>query len=285
MVIKMVFEIAQYFIMRWRQIFGYIFFAGLLIATMGSISGCAMPSTGISGSSAEKIFSPEEAEARRRAHIRLELAASYFESGKTAIALDEVKQSLATDPTYADAYNLRGLIYMRLNDNIQAEENFRRALNERPSDFEILHNYAWLLCQQEKYAEADKQFERVLASPTYTSRSKTLMTQGLCRMRSGEKELAEKSFVKAYELEPSNPIVGYNLASLLLQRGEVGRAQFYIRRLNNSDMADAASLWLGMKVEHALRDSVALRQLASQLKRRFSDSREQILYERGAFNE
>ena len=56
MVIKMVFEIAQYFIMRWRQIFGYIFFAGLLIASMGSISGCAMPSTGISGSSAEKIF-------------------------------------------------------------------------------------------------------------------------------------------------------------------------------------------------------------------------------------
>ena len=50
-------------------------------------------------------------------------------------------------------------------------------------------------------------------------------------------------------------------------------------------MADAASLWLGMKVEHALRDSVALRQLASQLIRRFSDSREQILYERGAFNE
>lgn len=275
----------RYFFVQWRRLLWSGFFVGLLFTVIGSIYGCAMPSAGMSSSSSERIMSAEETEMRRRAHIRLELAASYFESGKTAVALDEIKQSLATDPTYADAYNLRGLIYMRLNDNIQAEESFRRALNEHPSDFGILHNYAWLLCQQEKYAEADKQFDRVLASPTYASRSKTLMTQGLCRIRAGEKDQAEKSFVKAYELDPGNPIVAYHLANLLLQRGENNRAQFYIRRLNNSDMADAASLWLGIKVEHALGDSVALRQLASQLKRRFSDSREQILYERGAFNE
>lgn len=275
----------RYFFVKWHQLLGSSFFVGLLLAVIGSISGCATSSAGMVSSSSERVMSPEEAEMRRRAHIRLELAASYFEAGKTAVALDEIKQSLATDPTYADAYNLRGLIYMRLNDNIQAEDSFRRALNERPNDFGILHNYAWLLCQQEKYAEADKQFDRVLSSPTYASRSKSLMTQGLCRIRAGEKEQAEKSFTRAYELDPSNSIVAYQLASLLLQRGEVNRAQFYIRRLNNSDVADAASLWLGIKVEHALGDSVALRQLASQLKRRFSDSREQILYERGAFNE
>ena len=221
---------AVYFFVQCRQLLGGCFFVGLLLAAIGSISGCSIPSAG-----------------------------NYFESGKSTVALDEIKQSLATDPTYADAYNLRGLIYMRLNDNLQAEESFRRALNQHPNDFGILHNYAWLLCQQEKYAEADKQFERVLTSPTYASRSKTLMTQGLCRIRAGEKEQAEKSFIKAYELEPGNPIVAYHLASLLLQRGEINRAQFYIRRLNNSDVADAASLWLGIKVEHALGDSVALR--------------------------
>ena len=108
---------------------------------------------------------------------------------------------------------------------------------------------------------------------------------GVCRVRSGEKEKAEEAFLKSYELDASNPIVAYNLADLLLQRGELNRSRFYIRRLNNSDLADAASLWLGIKGEYALKDSIALGQLASQLKQRFSDSREQILYERGAFNE
>lgn len=263
------------------------FVAIILVAGMVSISGCTTVPGGVSGSGwgSEKPMSQDESEARRRAHIRLELAANYFESGQTTVALDEVKQSLATDPTYADAYNLRGLIYMRLNDYAQAEDNFRLALNIRSNDSGILHNYAWLLCQQEKYAEADQQFDRVLTNPTYAARSKTLMAQGLCRARAGENEKAEKALAKSYELDAGNPIVAYNLASLLLQRGDLVRAQFYIRRLNNSDLANAESLWLGIKVEHALGDSVALRQLASQLKRRFSDSREQILYERGAFNE
>lgn len=261
--------------------------AGIFFATMVGVSGCAISSSGVSSISSisERSMSQDELEIRRRAHIRLELAANYFESGKTTVALDEVKQSLATDPKYADAYNLRGLIHMRLNDYAQAEDSFVRALSESPQNFAIVHNYAWLLCQQERYAEADQQFERALASRTYAMRSKTLMTQGLCRVKAGEKETAENAFLKAYELDVTNPIVAYNLANLLLQRGELSRAQFYIRRLNNTDLADSASLWLGIKVEHALGDSVALGQLASQLKRRFSDSREQILYERGAFNE
>ena len=48
--------------------------------------------------------------------LRIELAVGYFEQGQTTVALDEIKQALATDPTFADAYNLRGLIYMRLDD-------------------------------------------------------------------------------------------------------------------------------------------------------------------------
>lgn len=270
---------------RWRQMVSGLCAVSASVIVMANISGCASTGASSAGLGAEIVTPSDESEARRRARIRLELAANYFESGQTTVALDEVKQALVTDPTYADAYNLRGLIFMRLNDYTQAEDSFRRALGVRSTDPGILHNYAWLLCQQQKYSEADQQFNLVLTSTTYATRSKTLMAQGLCQARAGQNEQAEISLAKAYAIDAGNPIVAYNLANLLLQRKELVRAQFYIRRLNNSDMADAASLWLGMKVEHALRDSVALRQLASQLKRRFSDSREQILYERGAFNE
>jgi type IV pilus assembly protein PilF len=227
----------------------------------------------------------DEPEVRRRARIRLELASNYFENGQTAVALDEVKQALAVDPTYADAFNLRGLIYMRLNDIALADESFRRALALRPGDPNLLHNYGWLLCQQQKFADADQQFGRALASPAYTARAKTLMARGLCQSSAGQVAEAEQSLLKAYELDAANPVVGYHLASLLLRRNELNRAQFYIRRVNNGQFANSESLWLGIKVERAIGDSVAMRQLADQLRKRFPDSRELGAYERGAFNE
>ncbi|RYH30199.1 MAG: type IV pilus biogenesis/stability protein PilW, partial [Alcaligenaceae bacterium] len=119
----------------------------------------------------------------------------------------------------------------------------------------------------------------------YTARAKTLMARGLCQSGAGQFAEAEQSLLKAYELDAANPIVGYHLAALLLRRNELNRAQFYIRRLNNGQFANSESLWLGIKVERALGDSVAMRQLADQLRRRFPESREFGAYERGAFNE
>lgn len=91
--------------------------------------------------------------------------------------------------------------------------------------------------------------------------------------------------MKSYQLDAGNPVVSYHLASLLFRRNEFTRAQFYIRRLNNGALANSESLWLGIKVEKALGDNVALLQLADQLRKRFPDSAELSAYQRGAFNE
>ncbi len=271
---------------RWQRMGRSALLACGAAACVAGLSGCANTGGVSASDGSNAVFTPsDEPEARRRARIRLELATNYFEHGQTTVALDEVKQALATDPTYADAFNLRGLIYMRLNEFGQAEDSFRRALALRSADPNLLHNYGWLHCQQKKYAEADQSFVTALANPAYTARSKTLMARGLCQLEAGQPVEAEQSLLKAYELDASNPVVGYHLASLLLRRNELKRAQFYIRRLNNSDFANSETLWLGIKVERTLGDVVAMRQLVDQLRRRFPESRELGAYERGAFNE
>jgi type IV pilus assembly protein PilF len=174
---------------------------------------------------------------------------------------------------------------MRLNDMGQAEESFRRAVALNPGDPNVQHNYAWLLCQQGRYDESQRAFDIAMANPLYTGRAKTLMAQGLCQARAGRMEEAERSLARSYELDAANPITGYNLASLLFRRGDFTRAQFYIRRLNNSELANAESLWLGIKVERRLNDQVAMRQLGEQLTKRFARSREATAFERGAFDE
>jgi type IV pilus assembly protein PilF len=257
-------------------------------AAVGSLAlalgGCAAPPS--ADSAVSNIVTPsDESETRRRARIRLELAVGYFEQGKTEIALDELKQVIAIDPSYPDAYNMRGLILMRLNDNRQAEESFRRAVSMNPRDPDAHHNLGWLLCQEGRYPEAQRSFDVAMASPMYPGRAKTLMAQGVCQARAGRGAEAEQSLARSYELDPTNPVTGYNLANLLYKRGENTRAQFYIRNLNNSELANAESLWLGIKVERKLGDMTALRQLGDQLKKRFAGSREAAAYDKGTFDE
>ena len=248
------------------------------------LSGCAS-APGASGASAEPITESDEPEIRKRARIRTTLATSYFEQGQDKVALDEIKQALAADPNYGPAYVLRGLVYMRLNDPQLTEESFRRALQINANDPDALHNYGWYLCGLKREKEAVDYFARAIANPTYGGQAKTLMAKGVCEMRAGLFKDAEASFARSYQLDATNPIAGYNLGALLFKRGEFERAQFYIRRLNATELANAETLWLGIKIEKQMKNQEVADQLAQQLQRRFPDSRELQAYRRGAFYE
>ncbi len=258
------------------------------VGVIGTLMGGCASSRGEAGADRprdEIVTASDETDARKRARIRLELAIGYFEQGQTNIALDELKQSISADPTYSAGYNMRGLIYMRLNDYRFAEESFKQALALSPRDASVVHNLGWLLCQQAKYSESSAMFLRALANPQYGDRAKTYMAHGLCQIRAGDLTEAEASLMKSYELDAGNPITAYNLTTLLFKRGDYVRSQFYIRRLNNSQLANAESLWLGMRVERKLNNLEAFNQLSGQLEKRFSASPEAILYHRGAFDE
>ena len=254
------------------------------------LAGCAgqpgmTGAAGLSQERADLITESDETDLRRRARLRVELAAGYFEQGQTKVALDEIKQALTTDPSFGDAYNLRGLVYMRLNDIALAEDSFRRALTLNPRDASVAHNYGWLLCQQARYDESFRQFSQAVANPTYTGKAKTLMALGVCQINAQRPSEAEQSLRQSYELDAGNPVTGYNLAKLLYARGDFASTQFYIRRLNNSELANAQTLWLGIKTERQLNNPVAAAQLADQLRKRFAQSAEFSAYERGQFNE
>lgn len=257
--------------------------AGLMAA---GLAGCASStsSSNVRVDTASASGAPDS-DTHRRSRIRLELAAGYFERGQVEVAQDELAQSLSLDPRNPDAYNLQGLMLLSQGQFPQADDAFRRALALRPDDPDTLHNQGWSLCQQQKFAESQQSFDRALAVVRYQARARTWLAKGICAQRAGNLAEAETFLFKAYEIDAGNPVVGYNLSALLMQRDNLPRAQFYIRRLNNGEWANAESLWLGIKVERALGDNVAMRQLAVQLNKRFPDSKEWHRYERGAFHE
>lgn len=256
-----------------------------VLAGLGILGGCASSPEAAALAAGDLLTPSDEPAARKRARIRLELALAYFEQGQTTVALDELKQSLQADPAYAPAHNLRGLIYLRLKDFSVADESFRRALALNPRDANVLHNHAWLLCQQQRWPESFQRFGQVLADPGYTEQAKTFRALGLCQARAGMTEQAERNLLKSHEYDAGNPVTLFNLATLMHARGDLPRAQWHVRQLNNSELANAESFWLGVKVERGLDNRVAMEQLSLQLAKRFPLSREFDSLQRGAFDE
>jgi type IV pilus assembly protein PilF len=259
-------------------------FWSIVFVALGAIYGCSSTPTP-APSTADFVTDSDESPARKRAKIRLELAAGYFNNGQTTVALDEVKQSIAADPGLFEAHNLRGLIYMALNDFPLADESFRRALQLSPRAASVQHNYAWMLCQQGRMPESFSNFSSAINNPLYSELAKSWMALGICQMKSGLRNEALVSLTRAQELDPGSPVAGYNLALLLFQQGDLSKSQLYVRRINNSEFANSETLWLGIKVEQGLGNKGAVTQLGTQLLKRFPKSKEAASFERGAFNE
>jgi type IV pilus assembly protein PilF len=266
------------------------------------LSGCAQPGGVVSrqgaGSDASE-FRPapassgrdiatqsDETEQRRRARIRLELAAAYYTRGDLKTALDEVKQVLVLDDGFSDAMELRGLIYDLMGEPALAEDSFRRAAQMDPRNGSVSHNHGWYLCRKQRYGEADALFDRALTLPSSIAPSKTLLVKGVCQMRNSRMGEAEKTLARAYEQDPSNPAAAYNLSRVLYANGNYDRARFYIRRVNNvPEQSNPESLWLGIRIEQKLHNLAERDELATMLRSKFPNAREVNALELGRFDE
>lgn len=259
-----------------------------LLAVAALLGACTTTTTSTSGlpEARDARAASEAGNPERRASVRLELAGLYFQRGQGQTALEEVNQALAAKPDWPAALNLQGLILASLDQTSAAERAFQRALQVSPEDGATMHNYAWFLCQQRRYADGDDLFRKALAQPQYRDAPRSLLAQGVCQARAGQWGEAERSLSRAYELDPANPVTAFNLAEVLLRRGELERARFYVRRIHAVPaQTTAQSLWLAARIERRLGNLDALHDLGNQLHERHPQSPETLLFERGRFDD
>lgn len=228
----------------------------------------------------------DDSETRKRARIRLELAATYFGQGQYTTALDEVKQALSIDPTLAAGVEMRALIYDAMGDQSRADESFRQALTLDPYNASALHNYAWSQCRRKAYDRADALFDQAVKVPLAPTVPQSWLARGVCQIQSGKWAEAELSLNRAYELDPANPAAAYNLAAVLYHRGEFERARYHARRVNAvPTQVNAESLWLAARIENKLGNPAGRDEFGAQLRARFVGSKEATLFELGRFDD
>lgn len=258
----------------------------LIAAVLGSailLASCASaPGAGEMGG---LQTSSDQTEGQRRARIRLQLAIGYYEQRQMGVALDEIKQAIAADPNFAEAYSVRALIYMEMGENRLAEENFLQAIRLAPNTPDFNNNFGWFLCQTGREKQSIAYFETALQNRAYQSPAKALNNAGVCSLRLKDKVAAERYLSQAFQYEPGNPSTNSNLARIYYDQRDYERARFYIGRVMKADVMTADVLWLAIKIERRLGDRAAETSLATQLRRRHGGSAEYTAYQRGAFDE
>lgn len=224
---------------------------------------------------------PDE-RARNSAKIHTELAASYFERGQYSVALQELGAAMQADDEYAPAYNVRGLVRMKLREDEQADRDFRRALQLDPSSASALNNYGWFLCQRGKPKESIAKFLEALKDPLYNTPDMAYANAGVCAIKAGDLIAAEGYLERALILHPAMPEAQIGLAELNYTRGDYSVAKVHLMRfMQVYDALTPEQLWLAIRIERKVGDRNAAASYALQLRKRFPDSREAQLLQAG----
>lgn len=256
---------------------GALFAAAVMAAAL--LAGCAAPAL------VDQQAQSSQSDAQKRARIRLQLAMEYYEQRQLQVALDEIRQALLADAEFSDAYSVRALIYMDLGETRLAQENFLQAIRLAPDNPDLSNNYGWFLCQSDRAAQAIAYFETALKNRAYQSPAKALTNAGVCSMKLQDYDAANRYLLRSFEIDPANPLTNLTLARLLYARGDAEKARFYLNRTIKIDASSADVLWLGVKINRKLGDTLGEMSLAAQLRRRYPDSHEYSAYQRGAYNE
>jgi type IV pilus assembly protein PilF len=249
-----------------------------------ALFGCASDKIGdVPGEDTGAVIG-EQAAPRERARIHTELAGSYYQRGNLGVALSEARIAVAADSSYAPAYNLLGLVYGDLRETALAEDAFKRSLSINPNDPDANHNYGWFLCENKREEESIRYFLLAVRYPLYATPQKSYTMAATCAQRKGNDKDAYEYLERALKLDPNYTPALIGLAQLKYRRGELDSARSLVGRYNKIVEPTSESLWLAVRIERKLGDSIASTSYANQLRRRFPGSKEYQDLQKGRFD-
>ena len=213
-------------------------------------------------------------DASRRAQSHTALAGEYFARGNFRVALDETRLAIKDDSSYMPAYNMQGLVFMELREDVPAREAFDHALRLAPNNAEVLNNFGWFLCTRNDSTRAIDMLTRAASDGQNPTPEKAMLSLGLCYKRMDRNAEAEQALRRAVMIRPELIGALYNLAIITFERGAYEDANNYLNRYTRITQPNLDALVLGVKISRARRDAAAEDSYMQQLRRRYPDARE-----------
>jgi type IV pilus assembly protein PilF len=251
-------------------------FCACLILVTGCVSTGGGPVIPSDGARPPMSSRPAVGVPQTRAKVHTELGALYLLEGRLAVAQEEARIAVQSDPTYAPGYNLMALVHMQLNEPQLAEENFSAALRHAPGDPEVFNNYGWFLCQAGRGKQAMEYFNAAAKNPLYPTPSKPNTNAGMCAIQLKDYKVAETYLATAMRLDGANTLALYWLAEAVFQQGRMQDARQWINQLEKALELPAEATWLALRIERKLGNREAEARYTARLKRVFPTAPETI---------
>lgn len=232
----------------------------LLIALSQLLTGCI--TTGPS---------PLKPDPKAAVATRTALAGQYIRSGDLDAAQRSLEMALSIDSRSAEANNMMGVLLQQEGSaaNLaKAETYFKRAISIDSNFAQARNNYGVFLNGRKRYQEAVEQFKLAGSTLGYDGRAAALENLGRTYLSLNDTAGAEQAFKQALQANRDSVVARLELAELFLSRKQVQDASAlyndYLRSLGDQKQG-ARSLWLGVRIARAERDTIRMKTFINQL--------------------
>lgn len=206
------------------------------------------------------------------ARLNVELGKAYIAEGDYSQALTKLERARQQAPGYPPVYGTLAVLHWKLGEYDKAERQFREAVRLGPDDSLIRNNFGAFLCERERYQEAEQEFLAAVENPLYGAPEHAYTNAGLCALRSGDMEKAERYFRAALRANAKFPPALLQMAQISFARQRYLQARAYLQRYAEVAPHNPVSLWLAVRTERHLGDRSAAANHALRLKSRFPDA-------------
>lgn len=221
----------------------------------------------------------EKKDEKKALELSSQLARTYISRREWESAKRHLRYAIETDPKNAEAHEGLALVFQNTGELELAYTHYGKALGYAPDNTRVRNNYAAFLFDQERYAEAAKEFNRVAEDVLYEGRLNAFLNLGRCYDKLNKPEEAAATYKRAYLMDRNSVPALFGMAKALFETGKYPQSQVYYDEFKKRvDKQTAASLWLGIRLADTFGDKNAHASYALALANLYPRSREYLAY-------
>jgi len=229
------------------------------------LTGCISTTTGTA---------PREGNDIEAAELNYQLGARYYQNGKYELARDRLLLSIKLDPSRAVPYATLAITYEALGNLRLATQNYEKAVQVAPRNFEVRNTYAVFLCNQKDFARAAENFEKSAQHPENDNAEVTLTNAGVCLVQKPDLIRAEEFFRQALQVRADYGEALLQLCLLKYRTEDYLSSRAFLQRFMSANEITAGVLYLGSQIEAKLGDERAKQDYIERLLREYPQSPE-----------
>ncbi|WP_281555949.1 type IV pilus biogenesis/stability protein PilW [Thalassomonas sp. RHCl1] len=165
---------------------------------------------------------------------RISLALGYLKMGNTTQAKSNLEKAKRFAPKLVQVHTAFAHYYETVGENELAVGAYEQALSLDANDADTLNNYGVFLCRENRLEQAQKQFLKAIAVPSYLQVAQSYENLALCHLKADNFKQAEQFLEKAIKHNPSRAAVVLQMVRLQYAKRDYRQAQLYLQKFEKA---------------------------------------------------